>query len=1162
MRGNGAWTKGVSIQVAETLTGACMKVRDILAGCCVFLLLIFASTALKAQDISGTISGTVVDSTGAAVAGAMVTVTNIDKNEPHVTHTNDHGEFTVPNLLVGHYTVVVEAPNFKKSEKKEIMLNVHDQLSFDFKLEVGSTTEMITVNAGELHLETQTATQQGLVAPKEIHELPLNTRNFIQLVTLMPGVSSSSQLDTFYIGNSLPSGTTATIPFSFNGERTSAAYWTLDGADNVDRGSNLTLLDFPSIDAIDEFKVLRGQYDPEFGRSEGAQITVVTKSGGSSYHGDAYEFFRNDVMQANNPLNNRVGTARPPLRYNDFGYTIGGPISIPHVYNGKDHKTYFFFSQEVRRVITYGTVTALVPTGALLAGNFSGTVCTAFDSTGHCTATGTHIGTVDPVAAAYIKDIWSKMPGVNSGANGSIVNLRNVYNANQQLIRVDHTFSSKFSVFGRFIHDGIPTIEPGGLFTGAALPGVSTTATSDPGYNFIVHAVTTISPTLLNDGGFQYSQGAILSVPIGLDNSAASPDVKPTLPFTNTLGRIPALAMTGFSSITGYGPYNDYNRNYNVFDNQTWVHGKHTYKFGISYNHYQKTENTAGNNVGSFTINTVGQTGQGATPDTVSFEQSWANFLLGRVATFTQASIDITPNITTNQTEIYGQDSWRVLPNLTLLWGFRYSFFRQPIDVNKESTNFDAALFDPSKAPTIDSNGLICLTAPCAGGGVPNPNYNPLNGIIVNNSTSPFGAKISNEDNGNLAPRLGFAWQPWNNGKTVIRGGFGMFYDSSLFGIIEQNIFANPPFVNSATINNVTLDNPAAGTATISSTPKALHVTMLPSHTPYVEQVSLDVQHEFRGGFFLDVAYVGNHATHLIGEEDINMPRPGAYVAAGLSTTTSQGITIGRAGVQNETLVNIIRPYQGYGPITAIESGFSSNYNGLQVEAKKQMRDLLFKVDYTWSHALTNNQTDRSTAPQNLYNPNADYGPLQQDRTQIFSADVVYSLPWFRTQQGFTGHFLGGWQVSAIVSAATGLPLTVTTTESIDPAGDGACSCSASPAGLRPDQIGNPNVGGAHTITSWFNGAAFANVPATATRPGTEGRGSVRGPGYQIWNMSLQKNFRVAERADFEFRAEAFNMFNHTNPFGIGTQFGSSTYNTITSYRDPRVLQLGLKFNF
>jgi Carboxypeptidase regulatory-like domain/TonB dependent receptor len=1144
-----------------------MKIKNIMAVFCTFLLMLFAGAALHAQDISGTISGTVVDGTGAAVAGATVTITNTEKNDTHTATTNDHGEFTVPNLLVGHYTVTVEAKNFKKIEQKEIMLNVHDQLGLSFKLEVGSATETLTVNAGELRLETQSATQAGLVAPKEIHELPLNTRNFIQLVTLMPGVSSSSQLDTFYIGNSLPSGTTATIPFSFNGERNSAGYWTLDGADNVDRGSNLTLLDFPSIDAIEEFKVLRGQYDPEFGRSEGAQITVVTKSGGSKFHGDAYEFFRNDVLQANNPLNKltAIPTARPPLRYNDFGYTIGGPIWIPHVFDGKQHKTYFFFSQEVRRVITYGTVTAAVPTPAMLTGNFTGLICTSFDSTGHCLTTGNHIATIDPVAAAYIKDIWNLMPAPvpSPTTNNAVVNLRNIFNANQQLIRVDHTFSDKFTLFGRFIHDGIPTVEPGGLFTGAALPGVSTTATSDPGYNFIVHGVTTISPTLLNDGGFQYSQGAILSVPIGRDNSVQSPDIHPILPFTNTLGRIPALAMTGMSSITGFGPYNDYNRNYNVFDNQTWIKGKHTMKFGVSFNHYQKTENTAGNNVGSFTINTSGQVlAPLVGADTNSFEQSWANFLLGRVATFTQASIDITPNIQTNQTEFYAQDTWRLKQNLTVTYGFRYSFFRQPTDVNKESTNFDPTLFNPANAPTIDSNGLICTVGPCAGGGTPNPTYNVLNGIIVNNGTSPYGAKISNEDNSNIAPRLGFAWQPFSNGKTVVRGGFGMFYDSTLFGIIEQNIFANPPFVNSATINNVTLDNPAAGTAVISATPKALHATMLPNHTPYVEQWSLDIQHEFPGGFFLDAAYIGNAGRHLLGEEDINMPKPGAYVAAGLSTTVSQGITIGSGGVQNETLVNIIRPYKGYGPITAIENNFSSNYNGLQVEGKKQMRDLLFKVDYTWSRALTNNQTDRSTAPQNLYDIASEYGPLQQDRTQIFSADVVYSLPWFRSQQGFKGHFLGGWQVSAIVSAATGLPLTVTTTESIDPAGDGACSCSASPAGLRPDMVANPNAGAAHQFLNWFNGTAFTNVPATATRPGNETRGQVRGPGYQIWNMALDKNIRVTETTGFEFRAEAFNMFNHTNPFGIGTQLNSATYNHITSFRDPRVLQLGLKFNF
>ena len=1150
---------------------------------CAAIVCLFAGASLRAQDITGSIAGNVLDAKGASVSGAKVTVTNTDKNQEVATiMTGSQGEYIFPALLVGHYTVTVEANGFKKTEKSGISLNVHDKLEENFSLQVGALTESVTITAEAMHVETESATQAGLITGTEVHELPLTTRNFAQLAQLMPGVSNSSAVDTMYLGVTLPGGTTATIPFYINGERNSSTYWTIDGADNIDRGSDLTLLNYPSVDAIEEFKVLRGNYDPEYGRSGGAQVTVVTKSGTNAFHGSLYEFFRNDVLQANTFFNNLASVKRPPLRYNDFGFTIGGPVYIPGFYNKKKEKTYFFYSQEIRRVITYATVTAQVPTAAMKAGNFSAPVCTAFDAAGNCTATGTTISSIDPTAASYIKDVWSKVATPNSTGTALIVPLRNQFNGNQQLVRIDHTFNSKFSIFGRYMHDSIPTIEPGGLFTGAALPGVSTTSTNSPGYNVVFHAVTTISPNLLNDGGFQYSQGAILSDPIGFDASALSPDIKPSLPFAVSLGRIPSVSLTGLSGVAGFGPYRDYNRNYNYFDNQTWIRGRHTFKFGVTANHYEKTENAGGNNVGSYTINTTGQTGTvgGVTLNTNNFEESWANFLLGRVSSFTQNSIDVTPDIFSNQIEFYGQDEWRIKSNLTITFGARYSFFRQPYDDRHMLTNFDAALFDPAKAPTIDSAGNICITAPCAGGALPNPNYNPLNGIIINSSagtsfslplgtgtaTAPFGEKTANEDNSNIGPRIGFAWDPWGNGKTSIRGGYGVFYDSALFGIIEQNIFANPPFVQSISVSNTTLGNPGGGTVNVSRSPVSPHATMQPSSTPYVQQISLDVQHEFGSGWLIDVGYVGNHGTHLLGIEDLNMPQAGAYVAAGLSTTNSSGIIFpGSGGVQNENLLNLIRPFRGYGPISAIESRFNSNYNALQSEAQKRWGSSILKVDYTYSKALTDNQTDRSSAPQDLYNIQQEYGPLQGDRTHIFSLDYVYELPWMKSQRGFAGRILGGWQVSGIISAATGLPLTILSSQSFDPAGQGV-KLSASPASYRPDLIGNPNSGAPHGYTQWFNTAAFANVPAGQARPGTETRGTVRGPGYQRWDMSLSKDFLITERFGLEFRAEAINLWNHTNFQGVDTTLGDAsginTFGHITSTRDPRVLQVGLKAHF
>lgn len=1128
--------------------------------------LIFLSIALGigtpalAQVVTGTIVGSVTDSTGAAVAGAKVTVKNVERNIVQAEVTTDtSGQYVAPYLPVGHYEVSAEMAKFKKAIASNITLNVDDKLTINLTLEVGAATESIFVRADALQVDLQSATASGLVSDIEVKELPLNARNYEQLVTLMPGVSYSSGSDTLYIGNSLPSGTTNVVPFSFNGLRNSANNWTIDGADNVDRGSNQTVLNYPSVDSIQEFKVLRGQYNAEFGRGSAGQIIVITKSGGNSFHGGAYEFFRNDVLQANSFFNNANGIARPPLRWNDFGYTIGGPAYIPKVYNGRN-KTFFFYSQEVRRVITYGTVNALVPASAMKSGTFAHSVCTAFSSTGTCSATGTQIASISPVAAQYIQDIWSKIPGPNSGTSTLFVPLRNVFDANQQLVRIDHVFGPRFSIFGRYLHDGIPTVEPGGLFTGAALPGVSTTSTNSPGKNLVLHTLFTFSPRLINEAGFQYSYGAIISRPVGLDASTNSPDIRPTLPFPVTLGRVPAVTVSGISSITGFGPYNDYNRDYNAFSNQTWIRGSHTFKFGLSYHHYQKTENAAGNNVGTFSVTTAGQpTTTGAT----TAERGWANFLLGRVATFTQSSLDITPDIRTSQVELYAQDDYRVRRNLTLTLGVRYSAFREPTDDRRFLTNFVPSLYDAAKAPAIDSSGNICTVAPCAGGAVPNPNYNPLNGIAVNGSSSPFGAKVSNEDNRNFAPRIGFAWDPFNTGKTSVRGGYGIFYDATLFGVVEQNIFQNPPFVQSTTIVNTSLDNPAAGTPRISALPGALRATPSPYHSPYVQEWDLDIQRELGSGFLVDVGYYGSKSTHLIGIADINQPPVGAYVNAGLSTVVGgTNITVGSGGVQNENLLNLIRPYKGYGPINAIQSRYNANYNGLQTSLQKRFqRNSLVGVYYTYSKALTDNQTDRSTPPQNVYNINAEYGPLQQDRTHILTADIVYALPWLADQQGLKGRFLGGWQTSGILSVASGLPLTVGTFNPFDPAGQGV-QLSSSAASIRPDQISNPNSGAPHTVSQWFNTAAFADVPGTQVRPGSEPRGTVRGPGYQIWNFALQKYIKVHESANFQFRAEAFNVFNHTNFFGVGTTLGAATYGKITSTRDPRVLQLGLKFNF
>jgi hypothetical protein len=1114
------------------------------------LLLASYAACSFAQEITGSIVGTVQDSSGAGVPGAAVTVTNTDRNAVvRTTVTSGDGEYAAPLLSVGHYSIAVEVKGFKKSIKREIELNVNDKLTINFGLEVGEVQQEVTVVGNSVQVELQTAAAQNLISSTQVRELALNTRNYEQLVRLMPGVVFTGIGDQVYLGVSNPfSGASNQVSFAINGGRTSQNSWTIDGADNVDRGANLTLLNYPSVDAIEEFRVLRGQYSAEFGRNASGMVNVITKSGTNQLHGDAYEFFRNDKLAANTFFNNLGalnpgpdGHARvPPLRYNNFGYTVGGPVYIPKIYNGKN-KTFFFFSEEFRRVITYGSFQGTLPTADEKKGIFPLPVCVAANSSGTCTQTATQIANIDPVAQAYIKDIFSKLP--DAPAN-NVLNfaLRNVFNARQELYRVDHVFNQKWAVFGRFLNDSIPTVEPRGIFTGSTLPGVSDTSSNSPGKGFVTRVTGSITPTILNEVGYAYSYGAVLSTPTGLDLSANSPDIKVNLPFPVTLGRIPTLTFTGtIGSVTGFGPYRDYNRNHNWFDNFSKMKGRHTIKAGVTVDHYNKQENNAGNNVGSFSFGTTPRpTG------TTTTQQAWANFLLGNVLTYSQLGRDITPSITENQTEFYVQDDFRMRSNLTLNFGARYSIFRQAFDGNGFLNNFVPALYDPAKAPKIDSSGNLV-----AGTG------DPLNGLIVAGKNSPYGSKVTNENNGNVAPRFGFSWDPFGDGKTAIRGGYGMAYDfTQVSNVYESPITTNPTSVQTIQINNTTFQSPAgSGSVVVSAAPPALAGIGIPWKTPYMQQYSFDVQRELPGKYIVDLGYFGSKGTHLIGTADINEAQPGAGVAAGI---TDANTPFTRA---TDPKLNQVRPYLGYNAINAIETWYNSKYNSLQFALKKRFAGAgLVGINYTWSKFLTNAGTDVS-APMNVYNRGGDYGLSPYDRTHVLTADWNYELPWLKSRTGFLKYAVAGWQISGIASFANGLPFNESdSTVGLDPGGLGFFGSSG--AGARGDQVCDPNANAPHTLGQWFNTACFANVPTGVVRPGNAGRNTIRGPGYQNWDMAAMKNFHFTESSSLQFRAEFFNIFNHTNFASLSATRQGPTYGQITAARDPRLIQLAAKLYF
>jgi len=1280
------------------------------------VLLMVGSVLARAQEVSGSISGTVVDATGASVSGALVTLTNTDRAfVERIMKTDKAGYYTASSLPLGNYSVTIATKGFKTTTITGLVLHANDALKADQKLVVGSATEAVSVVASRAVLNLENAASQGLVTNAQVLELPLVTRNNEQLVTLQPGVVyGGSGSDQLYVGQSVPTDTThqTLMPnqalFSINGLRPTANSWTIDGADNLDHGGassisgpNLTPLSSPSIDSISEFVTLRGDYEAQYGRSAGGQINVVTNAGTNALHGGVFEFLRNDLFNANNYFNKLTGVVRPQLRYNDFGATVGGPVVIPHLYNGKD-KTFFFFSEELRRVSQYASTTAYVPTAGERAGDFTnttypnyvqvggvwttgvGAVCDSANAqTGACTGYTTSIaaaqataqaGTpptnvISSAAQAYINDIYNNVLLPPSAADvlagldphTLINNVHNVFDDTQEIARIDHALNSKTNIFYRFQHDDLPTSEGGGLFINGGLPtvpgrmGTAITWTKSPVWESLGHVTVAARPTLLFDMGYAYSSGAVVSTPVGFMSNAGAPDVSSiytqpnVLPFPATLGVVPNLTFVGTTgpNLASDGVYNDHNYNHNGFGSVTKVIGQHTLKFGLTYNHLQKLENATGtNNQGNFSFTTSTPTaaqlsalGTGVVAGS-TFDSEWANFMIGNAnGGFAQASQAITANINENKIELYGQDEWRASPRLTVNLGVRYSYFAQPSDNGKELSNFDPSTFRPFNEETIASNGNLCTmasqTTPNYSFGTtsvtvsytlancpnvnglnsyqPNTNADPLDGIIlgdpdfiraqnylpgtrsypftepsgapvIESHGSPFGQEVGQAEKHDWAPRLGFAYDVFGSGKTVLRGGYGMAYDDASVHQYEEEVFNNLPYV---VVNNYSISQMSTVSSTVAPNlaPPTLYATPLIYKTPYVQQYSLDVQQAITPTTTLDVGYFGDHGTHLQGVVDINEVQPGAFTQTSIGYTQVAGCS-GFTSQACEAPLNQIRPFPGYSAINATQNIFNSVYNSLQAKVTRKFSGKsLIDANYTWSRSLTNAQDDYSTAPQNTYNLSSEYGPSPYNRNSVLTVDGVWELPWMKEQQDLMGRIVGGWELTGLYTLNSGLPLTATmagggtvqyqgltsiyngqTNGGVanDAAGLGVFAGSL--ATLRPNQVLSPSNGygqvSLKTRLNWFNQTAFTAPAIASFQVGNEKPGAMIGPGFNRLDVGIFRNFKITRGYTFTLRGEGYNVLNHTNWGSVGTVATSSTFGQVTSTRDPRILQVAGKLNF
>lgn len=1174
------------------------------------LIFAFSGSAFGQEEIMASISGQVTDSTGAVVQNAAVSIVNDETKVERKTTTSEEGTYTITNLVPGTYTLTVEVANFKRYVQTALVLNARDRRSINVAMEAGTIGEMVTVTSQEAGV-LDSPTTQALVSNAQIVELPLNNRNFIRLLEAgIPGVSSDLSDETGF-------GLTSVASVSINGMRRNAVNYFVDGVQNTDVGSNITLLSTPTIDSIREFKVLSSNYTAEIGRSGGGAVTIVTRGGGNDFHGTLYEFVRNDRFNANNFFNNRQGrradgslVARvPKLRYNNYGFTFSGPVMLPRFgEGGETHwsgkgKTFFFFSEEVRRITrgqadASGTVPSLAQRG--FGGtdfNYSSTLALPIFRTAAGAFTTTAAGNTPVMVLdtngnliqvrqnqifrpadnrAYVNNIIPRadvdfraiallnaypLPNSPTNPNGFIFSRIDVLNTRQETIRIDHNFNDKHSLVGRYTHDLSETVEPLGLFFGAGFPGIPTSETRVPGQVFAVSFTSLLSPSMVNEATFNFSSNLIASANVGRVRSRDYPGSDQIAEvFPENLQDIIPRINTRFTLIGATQGFNIEYKNYLARDVVTWTRDNHTFKFGGEISFEKKGENGSNNTQGTFDFSAVQTQGRDGTSAITGTGDSFASFLLGRANAYTEAERDVILDLRFGRREFFVQDTWKVRPNLTLDFGVRYQYYVPPIDKNDTYASFDPALFNPAR--------VVCSTAACTSFNL--ALTDPLNGIGIAGRTSRFGRRINAPDRNNFSPRLGIAWSPnYTSGigkflfgeanKSVVRAGYGFYYDQPLVGIFEQAAFTSPPFsqlptFTSTPTNVITFSNPGAGAPPGTLAPRALIAIANDFKTPETQQWSFGIQRELFRNAVVDVAYVGTKGDFLIRRRNINFQEPDDIV---------------RVGTAN---AGTLRPFLGYAAITHIETSARSRYHGLLSSFNYRLSNrLTFTAAYTFSKNLTDSTNDRDAIddPQNPFDTSTEYAEARTSRPHIFSASYVYELPWFsKSSSAAKRLLLGGYQISGITNLESGAPIPrVAVSDSL-----------AGQRGTYPNRISDPGAGLAGTIDPRttlpfiFDPTAFS-VNAIGTY-GNAGRAFARLPGRNQTNLSLVKNiyFNTEKTFYLQLRAEAFNVFNHTQFLmapGAATTFpvtgnpaDTLSFARPTGTRPPREWQFAGKLYF
>lgn len=1120
-----------------------------------FILVLLVPALLFAQSDFGTMTGVVTDPSGAVVAGAKVTIINEATHLERSATTNESGSFVVPNLPPGNYSVAVEAAGFKKQTTTAVKLDAAMTRTLNTQMQIGQLADSVEVVASAAILQTDTATLGKTVERQQIQSMMLNGRNPIFLAMLKPGVRGGSPLTQFSYG--LSSG-----GMSINGGRSSDSLITFDGAVGVRTRQNGTSIGTADVETVQEVQVLTGNYNAEYGRSSAGQIRMVTRSGSSEFHGTAYEYLRNDKLDANTWSNNAAKAPRQINKFNQFGYNVSGPVYIPGKWNQDKSKLFFLWSQEWLKRRRISTERSAVPSDAIRNGDFSELGIIRDPETGQPFENGVipqsrwSTNGVPNNGMAFIRMYPKAIPGYREGNNNYWQQGPSPENQLKSNVSIDynaslsHAFRFRFQDYRYNSHDAFRE----GL-------DYAVSNNNRPNRTASLSYTWTISPTTVNEF---FAGASVDRVYIDVDREGerySRDKYGITYPYYFTAdpkeipNKIPTINISNYRTIDG-GPYPSSSKGpiYTVGNNTTMIKGNHTWKFGVAFERSGQNDFDqirVSNSVPGATNN---QNGRFVFTDSrggaVTSGKAIANTALGLFDTYSEIGQRSYTPYRGQMLEFYAQDSWRVTSKLKIEYGVRYSLLTPYYkSLWGNMSVFDPKRYDPSKAVVMNpANGVIL-------------SGDLFNGVSIPGSSWPEAGKgrVSAIDSGlydrllsggsvypaewqknNWQPRFGLAYSL--TPKTVIRAGGGKFFSRPP---ISDNAFlgGNPPFQPTVSIASGNVDNPAGSSA-------ANYPMYFMSMDPVWKVSSAytwsaGVQHEIGWGTTLDVSYVGRVGLNLGRQRDLNQLAVGTTYLP-----ENKGIN-----------ANYLRPYKGFGNIIMAENSGRSEYNSLQIEANRRYsHGLAFGFAYTLSKSM-DNASGNGDIIINSLDDSMMWGKSSFDSRHITVVNAVYDLPFLKDSKGFLGSVAGGWQLSTAIQYQTGEPFTVTTTEDI--AGIGTANTQSWNVNgdiILPRQFGADKYFFSPLLV---NGAAAFTKPASGTFS-NQNRYSLdfQQPARHGINLAALKSFRITERQAVMFRADFFNLPNHPNWNTLNVNPTQATFGRVTSKRDERTIQMSLRYSF